>query len=115
MRRGDIILADFSGGRGGEIQKTRPAVVVTNDGALRRENRLQVVPLTGNVGRVYSAEALVTLQGRLCKAMANQLTTIAFERVRTTLGAVTPAELQRVERAIIAQLALPVPADRIST
>ena len=115
MRRGDVVLVDFTGSRGGEIQKTRPAIVVTNDGALRRENRLQVVPLTGNVRRVYDSEALVTINGRLSKAMANQLTTIAVERVRTALGSVAPIELRRIERAIMVQLGLPVHPGRAST
>jgi hypothetical protein len=40
------------------------------DGLLRVIGRLQVVPLTSNVGRLYPSKALVTLQGQQSKAMA---------------------------------------------
>ena len=61
MRRGDVLLVDFSGGRGGEIQKTRPAVILTDDAPLQRENRLQVVPFTSNTRRFLKSEARVVL------------------------------------------------------
>ena len=110
MRRGDVLLVDFSGGVGGEVQKTRPAVVVTNSFALQRENRVQVVPFTSNTRRVSPAEALVILRGRRSKAMANQLATVAHERIRATLGHLTPPDLRLVDRAVAVQLDLPLPS-----
>jgi mRNA interferase MazF len=53
----------------------RPAIVVTNDTAISHLNRVQVIPLTTNVSRVYPAEALVEVNDVLHKAMADQLTT----------------------------------------
>jgi mRNA interferase MazF len=49
---------------GGETRKTRPAVVVSNDAANRALNRLQVVPLTSRVTKVYPTQVLVTLEGQ---------------------------------------------------
>ena len=65
---------------GGEVKKTRPAVVVSNDVANRLLNRLRVVPLTSNAGRLYPSEAYVTLNGEQRKAMADQLATISSPR-----------------------------------
>jgi mRNA interferase MazF len=106
MTRGDVWWVDFEPSRGGEIQKRRPAVIVSNDMANRHLNRVQVVPLTSNVERLYPAEAMVTLNGQPRKALASQLTTVSKERVSTRAGALSPAELESVAQAIRVQLGL---------
>lgn len=57
MRRGDIWLFDLDPVRGGEANKARPAIVVSNDGANQAATRrgsgvVTVVPLTTNTSTV---------------------------------------------------------------
>jgi mRNA-degrading endonuclease toxin of MazEF toxin-antitoxin module len=46
LRRGEVWWIAFDPSVGGEIQKTRPALIVSNNAANAALNRLIVVPLT---------------------------------------------------------------------
>jgi mRNA interferase MazF len=48
-KRGEIWLVEFSPSIGTEIQKTRPALVVSNDIANSKSSKVTVLPLTGKV------------------------------------------------------------------
>ena len=60
MFRGEVWLVDFDPALGGEIRKTRPSVIVSNDAANAALNLLQVVPLISNTGRLYPSEVILS-------------------------------------------------------
>jgi len=55
MLRGEVWWVNFDPSLGGEIQKTRPAVIVSNNASNRVLNRLQVLPITSQVGGARNA------------------------------------------------------------
>jgi len=106
MNRAEVWWVDFDPSIGGEIQKRRPAIIVSNDSSNRHLNRVQVVPLTSKVDRLYPSEAYVTVRGERRKAVADQLTTVAKERLLSRISVIPGDEMNGVERAIQIQLAL---------
>jgi mRNA interferase MazF len=106
MNRGEVFWVEFGPTIGGEIQKRRPAIIVSNDVSNRVLNRVQVVPLTRAVSRVSKGEALVALNGEQRKALSSQVTTAAKERLLNRAGRLSAEDLERVEDALRIQLDL---------
>jgi mRNA interferase MazF len=115
MRRGEIVSVTFDPARGSEAAKTRPAVVVSNDAANATAARLgrgvvTVVPVTSNVERVYPFQVLLpasqTGLSRDSKAQAEQVRSVAIERVGQRLGQLPAALITELDRALRLHLSL---------
>ncbi len=115
MRRGDIHSVDLDPARGSEADKRRPAIIVSNDAANATAGRLgrgvvTVVPVTSNVERVYPFQVLLpaveTGLERDSKAQAEQVRSIAVERVGDRVGVVPNAIMLDVDEALRLHLGL---------
>ena len=115
MRRGEIVSVTFEPVRGSGAAKTRPAVVVSNDAANATATRLgrgviTVVPVTSNITRIYPFQVLLpahqTGLPRDSKAQAEQIRSVAVERVSGRLGQLTAELITELDRALRVQLSL---------
>src|SRR6266498_5920817 len=84
-RRGEVWWVSFDASVGGEIQKTRPAIVLSNNAANAALNRVVVVPITGQTTRVYPGEALINVNGEQRKAMADQIMVASTQGLKNRL------------------------------
>jgi mRNA interferase MazF len=115
MRRGEIHAVDLDPVRGSEANKLRPAVIVSNDAANLAAARLgrgviTIVPVTSNVERLYPFQVLLpaadTGLARNSKAQAEQVRSVAVERVGARLGVVPRAIMLQIDEALRLHLAL---------
>lgn len=106
IERGEVYWVNFEPSLGGEIKKTRPAIVLSNNAANAFLNRVQVIPITSNTDRLYPGEAYVRLNTEKRKAMADQLTTVSKQRLGTKIGFLSDDDLGKVEVAVLLQLGI---------
>jgi mRNA interferase MazF len=106
MRRGEVWWVIFNNSVGEEINKTRPAIIISNDISNEMLERVQIIPLTSNISRCYSSEAIISLDYQKSKALAHQITTVSKKRLKTKMGIISNNDIKLVEQAIKAQLSL---------
>jgi mRNA interferase MazF len=105
-RRGEVWLVSFDSSAGGEVQKTRPAIVLSNDTANALLNRVQLMPISSQVSRLYPAEAYISVAGERRKAMADQITTASKQRLIRRLEELSKDDVEAVARVVCVQLGL---------
>jgi mRNA interferase MazF len=106
MKRGEIWWVNFNPSIGGEIRNVRPAVIVSNDAANKFLNRVQVIPFTSKTEKVFPSEALVSVEGKVLKAVADQINTASKLRLTKKMGELSADDLRKVETVIKVQLDL---------
>jgi len=100
MKRGSVWWVEFDPSVGTEINKTRPAVIISNDIANQHLSRVVVIPLTSNVSRLYPGEALVTVNNQNSKAMTDQIMSADKSRLKSKIEVLSDNDLLSIENAM---------------
>ena len=115
MRRGEIVTVNLDPVRGPEAAKTRPAVVVSNDAANTTATRLgrgviTVVPVTSNILRIYPFQVLLPARQtglpHDSKAQAEQVRSVAVERIGERVGQLPATLITELDHALRVHLSL---------
>ena len=115
MLRGEIWQVDLDPVRGSEANKQRPAVIVSNDRANATATRLgrgvvTIVPVTSSTDKVYPFQVLLSAATTglavNSKAQAEQVRSVATQRLMRRIGRISPAELAGLDNALRLHLAL---------
>jgi len=101
MKRGHVVTVVLSGDYG----KPRPAVVVQADHFNDSHASITVVPVTSTLVSAPLFRLAVEPSAHnglraLSQVMVDKLTTVRRERIGTVIGALEPATLTRVNRAL---------------
>ena len=109
MRRSEIRLVNLDPVVGAEAARSRPGVVVSNDGANTTDQRLgrgviTVVPITSNISNIYPFQTLLAADDTGLtvdsKAQAEQVRSVPVERVGAVIGSVPFHLMDRLDDAL---------------
>lgn len=102
--RGQIWLVALDPAVGHEIQKTRPALIVSNDINNRLAGTITVVPITDAGEKVYPFEVFLPTKDaglkKDSKIKCQQIRTVDKSRLIKRLGFVSANKMLDIERAI---------------
>lgn len=101
--RGEVWIVSLDPTVGHELQKTRPAIIVTSDIYNRYNWVVLVVPLTSRESAVYDQVLIEPPEGGLKKTsvtLPDQLRAVDCRRLVKRLGRLSPETLQKLDRSL---------------
>lgn len=99
-KRGEVFWVHLDPTLGSEIQKTRPAVIISNDIGNELSTCIVVAPITSNVGKIYPIQVKVSIKGKLGKVITNQLRTVDKRRLGKKIGSLDEESMLLVDSTI---------------
>ena len=99
-KRGEIYWVDLEPAIGGESQKIRPGLIVSNNIGNEVSLVVMVAPITSKAKQVYPFEVKTTLNNKSVKIMLNQCRALDKSRLKEKIGEVDVSTMHNVEEAI---------------
>lgn len=104
-QRQDIVWIDFDPSKGKEIQKRRPAVIVSSKKYSQLTGLTVVIPIThATNNRFLNADFLVSVQDGKIKGFANPLQIFSFDFAKrniTKAGQVDDAAYAKIQQTLL--------------
>jgi mRNA interferase MazF len=99
-KRGEIYWVNLDPTIGSEINKVRPALVVSNDSGNEYSHRVIVAPITSSVKKVYPFEVKLEIEKKDGKVLLDQLRSVDKQRLSKKLTALDYETMQLVNKAL---------------
>ncbi|MEO8603089.1 MAG: type II toxin-antitoxin system PemK/MazF family toxin [bacterium] len=100
MKRYEMRWTAFDPTRGGEIAKTRPAVIVSLDALNQRLTTVTVCPLTSQLHPTWRSRVPVRCGGRPAEVAVDQIRTVSKTRLGDKIGLLTKDEAALLRRVL---------------
>ena len=101
VKRFEIYYADLSPTIGGEIQKTRPVVVVSKTAMNRYLDTVVVCPLTSKLHHKWRSRIQIRCAGKDAEIAVDQIRTISKQRLKNTIDVLSSDDASRLCDLII--------------
>lgn len=114
VKRGQIYYVDLDGGRGSEVQKTRPCLVIQNDIGNKYSPTTIIVPIShrkDNIGQPTQVVLEKNMQESGMEfidgvIMTEQIRTVDKSRIKSLAGALLPEAMHLVDKALAVSIGL---------
>ena len=109
-KRGEIYLVCLDPTIGSEINKTRPALIISNDINNQFSSTITIIPITSSILKTYPFEVYFSSKEsglmKNSKAKCNQIRTIDKKRLIGIKGKVSDKKIREIEKALCIHLGI---------
>jgi len=109
-KRGEIYIVCLDPTIGSEINKTRPALIISNDMNNQFSSTITVIPITSSLSKIYPFEVYFSSKEsgliKNSKAKCNQIRTIDKKRLIEIKGKVSNKKIKEIEKALCIHLGM---------
>lgn len=97
IKRGDVFWGNFDPAKHTETQKTRPALIVSDDLLNGYSLRVMVAPITSQVKKIYWWDYPILLGEKECKIMIDQMRVFDKERLGSFLQKISDRDMKEID------------------
>lgn len=99
-KRGEIYWVKLDPSIGSETNKTRPALIISNNIGNEVADRVIVAPITSSIEKIYPFEVKIILEKNSGKIMIDQIRVIDKIRLGKLIVKVSETELKHIDKAL---------------
>lgn len=105
-KRGEVYWVSLDPTVGSEVNKTRPALILSNNFSNQHSPRVIIGPVTSSIEKVYPFEAKIHMPQGINKVMLDQVRCVDKMRLGKKIHSISQEEMHEVERALKVTFAL---------